>query len=52
MENIVDFIEKFKKKYPDLMVLSNMNDFERFKLIGKVELLNEMTASLKDKDED
>lgn len=52
MENIENFIENFKKKYPDLMILDKIDEFERIKLIGKVELLNEMTASLKDRDDD
>lgn len=52
MENILSFVEKFSKLYPDLMVLDRKDEFERIKLAGKVELLNEMRAELKKKEND
>ena len=46
MENILSFVEKFSKLYPDLMVLDRKDEFERIKLAGKVELLQEMRGKL------
>lgn len=42
MENIIDFIEFFEKKYPDLMILENKSEFERGKDAGYILLLKEM----------
>ena len=46
MENIIDFIEFFEKKYPDLMILENKSEFERGKDAGFVLLLKEMRAMI------
>ena len=46
MENIIDFIEIFEKKYPDLMILENKSEFERGKEAGYVLLLKEMRAMI------
>ena len=46
MENIIDFIEIFEKKYPDLMILENKSEFERGKEAGFVQLLKEMRAMI------
>jgi hypothetical protein len=51
MKEIVKFIEKYEKIYPDLMVLDKMDDWHRAKQAGKVELLKEMKLSIKSKDE-
>lgn len=46
MDEISKFIEVFEKIYPDLMVLTRIDEFERTKLAGKVELLQEMRYKL------
>lgn len=46
MSEISSFIESFEKIYPDLMVLDRKDEFERIKLAGKVELLQEMRDKL------
>ncbi len=46
MSEISKFIESFEKIYPDLMVLTRIDEFERTKLAGKVELLQEMRDKL------
>ena len=46
MENIIDFIEFFEKKYPDLMILENKSEFERGKDAGYILLLKEMRAMI------
>jgi len=46
MENIIDFIEFFEKKYPDLMILENKSEFERGKDAGYILLLREMRAMI------
>jgi len=43
-----DAITHFEKLYPDKMQLTNMPEFERVKLAGKVELLNEIRKFLKE----
>lgn len=50
MENIIDFIEFFEKKYPDLMILENKSEFERGKDAGYVLLLKEMRAKVENKE--
>lgn len=50
MENIIDFIEFFEKKYPDLMILENKSEFERGKDAGYILLLREMRAKVENKD--
>lgn len=49
MENLIDLVAEFEKIYPDLMVLDRMDEFERVKLIGKVELLKEMRSKIEGK---
>jgi len=51
MKEIVKFIEKYEKIYPDLMILDKMDDWHRAKQAGKVELLREMKLSIKSKDD-
>lgn len=46
VSEISSFIESFEKIYPDLMVLDRKDEFERIKLAGKVELLQEMRDKL------
>lgn len=46
MENIINFIEFFEKKYPDLMILENKSEFERGKEAGYILLLKEMRAMI------
>lgn len=50
MENIIDFIEFFEKKYPDLMILENKSEFERGKDAGYILLLREMRAKVENKE--
>lgn len=50
MENIIDFIEFFEKKYPDLMILENKSEFERGKDAGYILLLKEMRAKVENKE--
>lgn len=50
MENIIDFIEFFEKKYPDLMILENKSEFERGKDAGYILLLREMRAKVDNKE--
>ena len=37
-----EVIEHFKGLYPDKMTLDKMDEFDRVKLIGKVELIREI----------
>lgn len=50
LENIIDFIEFFEKKYPDLMILENKSEFERGKDAGYILLLKEMRAKVENKE--
>jgi len=43
-----DVLEHFKKVYPDEMVLEPITEFDRLKLAGKVELINEMVKFIED----
>ena len=43
-----EVIEYFKKQYPDVMVLDEVSEYERLKLAGKVELINEMVKFIED----
>ena len=42
MKELVTLVEKLEEMYPDLMVLDKMDEWERIKLIGKVELIKEI----------
>ena len=43
-----EVIEHFKNLYPDEMVLTYIEDFERLKLAGKVELIREMVSFMEE----
>ena len=49
MKDLVTLVEKLEKMYPDLMVLDKMDEWERIKLIGKVELVKEIKAMINEK---
>ena len=43
-----EILEHFKELYPDEMVLTYIEEFDRVKLAGKVELLREMVMFIED----
>ena len=45
MEKIVEILEK---RYPDLMVVDHMDEWERAKLAGKVELIAEIKVIIEE----
>jgi len=43
-----ELLEYFRKQYPDEMVLDKVDEFDRVKLVGKVELLKEIARWYED----
>jgi len=45
---VAKIIEILQKRYPDVMVLDRMDGWERAKLAGKVEMIEEIKAIVED----
>ena len=46
MKELANLVKKLEEMYPDLMVLDKMDEWERIKLIGKVELIKEIRVMI------
>ena len=46
----LELVQKYMEIYPNTMVIDKMDEFERIKLAGKIDLLLEMIAEFEDED--
>ena len=42
--DLVTLIEELEASHPDVMVLENMDSFERGKLVGEIEIIKEIKS--------
>ena len=46
MKELMDLVKKLEEMYPDVMVLSKMDEWERAKMAGKIELIQAIKAMI------
>ena len=46
MKELMDLVKKLEELYPDVMVLSKMDEWERAKMAGKIELIQAIKAMI------
>ena len=44
MKELANLVKKLEEMYPDVMVLSKMDEWERAKMAGKIELIQAIKA--------